>query len=80
MESKSIQHKCPEWKGDTKIHPQLDWLWGTCLEFCSKGAKDKDGIYSNPFWMLLDETSETFSIWTEDHCPFCKVKLDTLIK
>ena len=74
-----LKHKCKEWKGDVKIIPDCNWLWGTHLEYCDREIKDKNGGTTKDFWTLMDDTSQTFSIWTEKHCPFCKIELKTLI-
>lgn len=63
-----------------KIHPDIPWLWGTCLEYVNNEAKDKNGKITKILWMLLDETSETFSIWNSSECPFCKKDLCEILK
>lgn len=68
----NIKHKCKEWNGDHKIHPDIDWLWGTHLE-CLENTKN------NHLWALMDDTSGTFSIWESPNCPFCKIELKSLV-
>lgn len=76
----NIRHRCDKWAGDVKIHPECDWLWGTCLEYCDREITDgKTGEITKDFWILLDETSGTFSVWKANNCPFCKVELKNLI-
>lgn len=72
------RHRCEQWC-DIKIHPDSDWLWGTCLEFYPgpiKGRKDQPDLTN--IWAMLDEKSGTFSIWGGPECPFCRVELKGL--
>ena len=74
----SISHRCDKWV-DKRIHPESDWLWGTKLEYVPQPLKRADGTFTTPFWMLFDETSETYSIWGGLDCPFCGVVLKSLL-
>lgn len=76
--SPMIKHRCNEWAGEKKIHPDCYWLWGTHLEYVDREIKDgKTGEITKNFWILMDDYSGTYSIWNNKYCPFCKVQLET---
>lgn len=72
-----VKHRCEQWK-DLRIHPECAWLWGTQLEFHRGPVKSADGE-KRDFWVAMDDTSETYSLYNGDSCPFCKVSLSTLL-
>ncbi len=81
MSAATHRHRCAEWR-DVKVHPQLDWLWGTCLEFYPGPIfthADKDGAGERNVWVLHDESSKTCSHWWRPNCPFCGVALEGLL-
>ncbi len=74
----TISHRCALWR-DIKIHPESDWLWGTELRREEIGFKQPDGTFGPAFWSLLDEQSQTFSVYKGEKCPFCGMVLSTLL-
>lgn len=78
MSGPTHRHRCAEWR-DVKIHPQLDWLWGTCLEFYPGPLKGRDGSEDRNVWMATDEISQTCSAYAKPNCPFCGVALEGLL-
>lgn len=78
----SVTHRCDKWRdiGMGAGKPGgPEWLFGTVLKHESVGFKKDDGTFGPPFWMMLDERSETFSVWGYLDCPFCGIVLSTLL-
>jgi len=77
-----IRHRCDKWR-DIDLGAGKpggpNWLFGTVLQYEEVGFKKDDGSYGPPFWMMLDEKSETFSVWRYLDCPFCGAILKDLL-
>lgn len=66
-----LRHRCAEWR-DVRIHPDCAWVWGTCIAHSTI-------LGGHVGWTMLDEQSETLSLWSKLQCPFCGVELATLL-